>query len=246
MTEISALWDFEDPAGSEQRFRAAASDADGTERAVLLTQVARALGLQDRYDDAHAVLDEVASAAHAWDSEMTVKARVALERGRLLRSAGRGDESAEHFQDAAALARAGRDDALEVDALHMTALLASLPADAVRLNREALDRARASTAPDARRWEPSLLNNLGCALVDDGRLEEALSVFESAVPLRAARDERRETQIARWMVAWTMRLLGRTEDALRMQRALKEELVADGLEDEYVDEELALLEKQST
>ena len=44
------------------------------------------------------------------------------------------------------------------------------------------------------------------------------------------------------MVAWTLRNLGRTAEALAMQRALKTELTAIGEEDPYVDEELALLE----
>ena len=51
MTDLRPLWNFDDPAGSEQRFRAAADVAEGAERLVLLTQVARALGLQERYDD---------------------------------------------------------------------------------------------------------------------------------------------------------------------------------------------------
>jgi len=243
VADIRALWDFDDPVGSEQRFRAAAAAADGPERAVLLTQVARALGLQERYADGHALLDDLTDPS---DKPGRLQAHVDLERGRLLRSAGQGDQARQYFADAARLAAEAGDEALEVDALHMSALLETVPADAVRANREALDRARASSDPEARRWEASLLNNLGCALVDDGRLDEALDVFETAVPLREARDERRETQIARWMVAWTLRLMGRTDEALTMQRALKTELGAEGVEDEYVDEELALLEQQAT
>lgn len=237
MADIRALWDFEDPAGSEQRFRSAAADADGADRAVLMTQVARALGLQERYDAGHAVLDGLVSEPPA------VRAHVELERGRLLRSAGREDEAGQHFGEAARRAREAGDDGLEVDALHMSALLETVPADAVRANREALDRAMTSSDPAARRWQPSLLNNIGCALVDDGRLEEALETFRIAVPLREAAGEHRESQIARWMVAWTLRLMGRIDEALAMQRALKEELATDGIEDPYVDEELALLEK---
>jgi hypothetical protein len=45
------------------------------------------------------------------------------------------------------------------------------------------------------------------------------------------------------MVAWTLRLLGRPDEALAMQRALKAELEAAGEQDEYVDQELALLEQ---
>jgi len=242
MTDVRELWDFDDPIGSEQRFRAAADASEGVDRAVLMTQVARALGLQERPDEGHAVLDELS----ADDLGPAERAHVEIERGRLFRSAGSVEESGSHFRDAARLAREAGDDALEVDAMHMSALLETEPADAVLLNREALVRARGSSDPAARRWEPSLLNNLGCALVDAGRLDEALEVFESAVPQREERGERRETQIARWMVAWTLRLMDRTDEALAMQRALKKELTADGVEDEYVDEELALLEKAAT
>ena len=41
----------------------------------------------------------------------------------------------------------------------------------------------------------------------------------------------------------TLRLLGRTHEALAMQRELKAELEAAGATDEYVDQELALLEQ---
>jgi hypothetical protein len=41
----SDLWDFDDPAGSEQRFREAAAAAEGGQRGIWMTQVARALGL---------------------------------------------------------------------------------------------------------------------------------------------------------------------------------------------------------
>ena len=44
------------------------------------------------------------------------------------------------------------------------------------------------------------------------------------------------------MVAWSLRNLGRTDEALAAQRALKKELDAAGATDPYVDEELAILE----
>jgi hypothetical protein len=43
------------------------------------------------------------------------------------------------------------------------------------------------------------------------------------------------------MVAWALRNLGRNEEALAMQTALKAELDSVGEEDPYVDEELQLL-----
>jgi hypothetical protein len=255
--DFTALWDFDDPAASEQRFRQIADDAAddahdaagpsrAAERLEALTQVARALGLQGRYDEAHAVLDTVdgdpSRPRLPGPAGPRVRSRLQLERGRLHRSSGSGGPAAGCFEDAAVLAREAGDEALEIDALHMQALAATVPDTAVRLNRRALRLARASQEPAARRWVASLLNNLGCALVDAGHLDDALSVFVEAVDVRARQGERRETQVGRWMVAWTLRLLGWDAEALAAQRALKDELAADGVEDPYVDEEIALLE----
>ena len=236
MTDLRALWDFDDPAGSEQRFRAAADAAEGRDRVVLLTQVARALGLQERYDEAHALLDELAV------GDDLVAAHVSLERGRLLRSAGDPAAAAPHFAAAARAAGTAGDDALRVDALHMVALVAD-PADQLARNEEALELACRSSDPAARRWEASLLTNIGMVHADAGRWGDALASFEQALAVRELTGTPDEQCVARWMVAWSLRRLGRPGDALVMQRELRAELDEAGLSDPYVDEELALLEQ---
>src|SRR6266545_7528246 len=45
---IDTLWDFDDPAASEHRFRERLASTAGDERLEVLTQLARAQGLQDR------------------------------------------------------------------------------------------------------------------------------------------------------------------------------------------------------
>jgi len=63
--QIDALWDLDDPTASEGRFRAAASSTADSQLALILgTQVARALGLQRRFDEALAVQRALA-AEHA-------------------------------------------------------------------------------------------------------------------------------------------------------------------------------------
>ena len=234
MIDPTPLWDFDDPAGSEQRFREAAEGAEGADRPVLLTQVARALGLQERYDEGHALLDDLAA------SDDEVVARIALERGRLLRSSGQPAEALPHFLAAADAARAAGLDVLRVDALHMVALVGD-PAEQVRLNEEALAVAHASHDPRARDWDASLLNNIAMVHADAGDFDRALPLFEEALAARERIGDPGRTRVARWMVAWALRHLGRTAEALEIQRALKSELVAAGAEDPYVDEELALL-----
>lgn len=235
MDEIRGRWDFDDPAGSEARFREAATAADGVRRELLLTQVARALGLQERYEDGHALLDGLRA------DHREVAVRTALERGRLLRSAGDEAASAPHFDTAARLAAEAGLAGLQVDALHMAALVA--PEDErVHLTSSALDVARASPDPEARRWAPSLLNNLGLAHADTGDFAAALDAFEEALELRLQAADTVATRVARWMVGWALRNLGRDEEALATMRALKAELDAVGAVDTYVDQELALLE----
>jgi tetratricopeptide (TPR) repeat protein len=234
MTDVTDLWDFDDPAGSEQRFRAAADVAEGTDRLVLLTQVARALGLQERYDEGHAVLDHLA----VDDPEVAIRA--SLERGRLLRSAGDPEAARPHFEAAAAAARENGLEGLHVDALHMVALVAPAE-DQRRLTEEALAVARGATDPVARDWDASLLNNLGMTHADAGEWPAALAAFEEALAARRRIGDPARTRVATWMVGWALRNLGRTDEALAVQTALKAELESVGEEDPYVDEELALL-----
>jgi tetratricopeptide (TPR) repeat protein len=234
MTDPRELWDFDDPAGSEQRFRQAVDTAEGSDRLVLLTQVARALGLQERYAEGHAVLDQLAV------DDPEVVTRTALERGRLFRSSGDPEAARPHFEAAAGSAGAAGLEELQVDALHMVALVAPAE-DQHRLIEEALAVARTSTDPVARDWDASLLNNLGMVQADAGDWPAALETFEQALAARERIGDPGRTRVAKWMVGWALRNLGRTDEALAVQTALKAELQAVGEEDPYVDEELALL-----
>jgi tetratricopeptide (TPR) repeat protein len=235
MTDPTLLWDFDDPAGSERRLREAADIAEGTDRLVRLTEVARALGLQERYADAHALLDQLAV------SDAEVAARVSLERGRLLRSGGDAESARPHFEAAERTAAEAGLDALRVDALHMIALVVE-PEERLAVDERALELASNSRDPAARDWDASLLNNIGMVHADAGDFGTALTRFEEALAARERIGDPENIRIARWMVAWALRHLGRTDEALAMQRAIKAELDAEGRADPHVDEELALLE----
>lgn len=234
---MAELWDFRDPAGSEARFRAAVVAADPRRSRILATQVARALGLQDRFEEGHAVLDEIDDPGD--DPELAV--RVLLERGRLYRSAGDDGVALPLFERAAASARTAGLDALQIDALHMLALVQQ-PDDGRATTERALALARASSEEAALAWEGSLLNNLGMSHADAGEWPEALDTFEQALTVRRRVGDPETEKVARWMVAWALRNLGRADEALAIQRALRAEHEAAGTEDPFVLEELALLE----
>ena len=235
-TDLRGLWDFDHPGASEQRFRALAATSDEPLATLARTQVARALGLQERYDEGHAVLNGLTTA----DPESEV--RLALERGRLLRSAGEAAAARPHFEAAAEAAGAAGLEELEVDALHMVALVLGPGEDRLAAQHAALARARTATAPAARDWDASLLNNIGMEHAGAGDHTAALAAFEEALAARERIGDPARTRVARWMVAWSLRHLGEVGRAREIQLALKAELERAGAHDPYVDEELELLD----
>lgn len=228
---IDALWDFDDPVASEGRFRAAADSASGNERDILMTQVARAVGLQGKYPDALSLLDSLP----AQPEELRV--RVMLERGRVLNSSGSPDAARPLFEAALSAATDAGFEHLAIDALHMVAIVAPA-AEQESLNRRALALAAAADDPRARDWRASLLNNLGWAVFERGDYSQALAVFEDALAARIEQGKLVNIQIARWSIGRTLRALGRIPDALGIQRALAHEHEQAGTSDPYVDEEI--------
>jgi tetratricopeptide (TPR) repeat protein len=246
--DLDALWDFSDPAASERRFSQALPTATGDDALVLQTQIARTHGLRKDFDKARAVLAQVEPRLK--DAGPEPKIRYELEMGRTYASAThpRDSQTPEakskaraHFDSALAVARKASLDGLAIDAIHMMAFLDTAPADQEKWAREALAIVMASDQPAAKRWEGSVRNNLGYALHQQGRYEEALVEFRKAVEIRERGTNPVATRTAHWMVAWTLRAMGRIDEALAIQLRLQKEGEAAGKPDPYVFEELALL-----
>jgi len=238
MTALDGLWDFDDPAASEARFReaidAAEADDDHATSDEGRTQQARALGLQGRFRDAHLILDQVA-ADHPADDR--VRVRVLLERGRLLRSSGDAAASAP-FEAAWATASRLGEDGLAVDAAHMLALIDAPPGEQA-WHMRALDLADSSPDPAARKWRGSLWNNIGWARFEANDLDGALAAFETALAARREQGKPKETRIAEWCVARCLRVLGRPSEALATQERLAAEAMTAGEpEDAFCTEEI--------
>jgi tetratricopeptide (TPR) repeat protein len=239
--KLDALWNFADPAESEARFRAeslrhAPGSRESTEAS---TQIARAQGLQRKFDAADATLDGVARTLDAHPAR--VRVRYLLERGRRDNSSGRIAEATRWFDQA--LAASQGDDLpgaayYRVDALHMLAI-ASPPSQALEWHRRALAAANAATDVRTRGWRASLLNNLGWTLHDRGDYAEALDCWRQALAAREAMGDPGNIRIARWTVARGLRSLARLDEAESIQRALASELASAGTPDGYVFEELA-------
>lgn len=233
------LWDFDQPAVSEQRFRATLAGAIDDEEALLLrTQLARSLGLQRRFDESAVELDAVVEWIEAGAPGATPLVRVyeRLERGRMHRSSGQPERAVPLFLAALEGAQATGLDHVATDAAHMMAIVGEGD-EQIEWARRALAIATASSQPRARRWIGSIENNLGWTLHDLGRFDEAQEHFELALAARIEEGDPERLRIARWTVARGLRSLGRLDEALETQR----DLAANGPEDGYVEEELAEL-----
>jgi tetratricopeptide (TPR) repeat protein len=236
--DLESRWAYDKPVESEALFRKMlAEDArlSANERLEVETQIARALALQERFDEATRALDAV---ERARSRDAVVAARLHLERGRVLRSSGAAEAARPEFERALAAAERAHHEFLVADALHMLALVA--PRDeTVAAHLAAIARVEQSSDPRVRRWLAPLHNNLGWAYHDRGEFSEALAEFERAAPLYAVRGNADDARFARWAVARALRSLGRCAEALPAQQTLLAETAAAGVEDGFVHEEIA-------
>jgi Tfp pilus assembly protein PilF len=246
--DLTTLWDFDRPEVSEQRFREALSRASGDDALILQTQIARTYGLRKDFDRARGILKDIEPAIGSAGGE--ARARYELELGRTYASATHPPEAQtpqnrerarSAYMAALAAARAAQLDGLSIDAIHMLAFVDTAPEDQLRWAREALAVVESSSQPAAKRWEASIRNNLGYALHQLGRYDEALVQFRQAVAIRERGTNPQATRTAHWMVARTLRVMGRADEALEVQLRLERECDAAGQPDPYVFEELEAL-----
>ena len=234
---LRGLWDFSALDGSEARLRAQLEcEPDDAGRAEVLTQLARVEGLRGRFAEAEALVAEAET--HADESNIA-RARVDLERGRILRSYGNPAAALPLFERAFQTALAAGQEFVAVDAAHMAAIAAEGDA-AEAWTQRGIELAQTSGEPGVDYWLGPLLNNLGWHRVEAGELELALVSFRGALEARE-RDPGKPAQveIARCAVAKVLRLLGRPREALPLleQAVAWTEMV--GRPDGWFHEELA-------
>jgi tetratricopeptide (TPR) repeat protein len=238
--DLDSLWDYDDPEASEIAFRRLIPDesesVDTAFLAELLTQIARAQGLQMKFEEAHHTLDQAESLL---EQNMTrARIRYLLERGRVYNSSGEREKSERYFIDAWNLGRRSKEDFYTVDALHMLAIVTS-PEEQLSWAEAAMDAAEKSKDERAKKWLGSLYNNTGWTYHDLGEYEKALDMFEKSLAWNQLHGDAARVRIARWAIARAYRSLGRLQEALDIQLALEEEIDAAGIEpDGYVYEEI--------
>lgn len=246
--DLTPLWDFGKPADTEQRFLAALEGASPEDALILQTQIARTHGMRRDFARAQAILAAIQDDALVASPEAQV--RYFLELGRTFASATHPPESqtSEAIDAARSLylqafdvARANELDGLAIDALHMMAFVDKEPEAQLEWDRKALAYLEQSNQPEAKAWEGSLRNNVGYALYQQGRYEDAVEEFIHSLMAHERVGKPRNVRVAYWMIAWTYRAQERFQEALEIQLRLERECAEAGEPDPYVFKELGLL-----
>ncbi|HJR86818.1 MAG TPA: tetratricopeptide repeat protein [Acidimicrobiia bacterium] len=212
---IYQAWDFAAPAASREIFklRAESAESEATHQ-IWQTQVGRTHGLENDFAHARKVLNEVEARLAQISPGLErhhLAARHAIEWGRVLNSEGDPTSARPFFERALREATVAGAEGLAIDALHMIAIVEGGlggPSQSREWNEKALIRARQSEDPDARRWQASLLNNLGWDHLDSGDAIGALALFEEALVERRQSGNAELIQIAEEAVAEARTLLG--------------------------------------
>ena len=248
--DVSALWDFNKPELSEERFRSALSNASADDALLLQTQIARTYGIRSNFSQAQQILSDIEPQIQ--NASIEAKVRYYLELGRTYSSATHPPASQttevrelarSAYMRAYELAQNGKLDSLAIDALHMMTFVDTAPEEQLEWNRKAMTLMQSSSQQDTKKWEGSLRNNTGYVLHRLGRYEEALLEFKLALAAHERGGNPQSIRIAHWMIAWTLRGLGQLNEAIEIQLRLERECDKAGEPDPYVFEELELLYK---
>ena len=249
--DLATLWDFSNPQLSEQRFRTELANSSGDDALILTTQIARTYGLRKDFSRARSILTEIESKIPSAGAE--ARARFDLEYGRTYSSATHPPETQTDatkalartkYEAALAVAREAKLDTLAIDAIHMLAFVDTAPSDQLKWAQTALAVVEASEQPAAKKWEASIRNNLGYALFQLGRYDEALMQFKLALAIRERGTNSEATRTAHWMIAWTLRAMKRPVEAIAIQLRLEREGDLAKQPDPYVFEELEILYRE--
>lgn len=232
---LRPLWDFTDLDASERRLHLALdSEAHAQGRAEVLTQLARVEGLRRRFDEANRLLAEAEALGGGAE---VVRARLLLERGRLLRLSGDLATALPLFEEAFETALRARQEFIAGDAAHM----AALAGDMTGWTERGLALARRSA--DAASWAGTLLNNLGWWHSERLEHEESLAAYTAALEAREREPATGERpylrEAARCGVAKALVALGRAEEAVPLLEQAVEWSRATGSSDRRFHELLA-------
>jgi len=242
--DFNDLWDYSDPAGTEETFNKLLADQSSSNNIAyylqLQTQIARTYSLRGEFEQAHKILDGVEERM-AGDDIVTV--RYLLERGRSFNSDGQPEQAIPLFERATIIAEKIGAEYYWIDALHMLGI-AALESEQLDWNLKGVVAARSCSDERARNWEGALLNNIGWTYFEQKAYQNALKTFEETATFYEDKPQHlNRYQIAQWSIAKTVRMLDRPKEGLAILRELEAAGKMDGFTEEEIGECLLALDQ---
>ena len=240
--KIDTMWNYGKPEETREKFLELLKEQEATApleyTLELKTQIARTFSLQANFEKAHGILDEVES--QLTSDTPVAKVRYLLERGRSFNSDGKKEKARQLFVSSYSEARTISAANYAIDAAHMVAIAAKDLDEKIAWSEKGIAEAKSAEDPKVKRWIGVFYNNMGWDLFEAKRYEEALEKFQQCENFHREQANEGPLSRAKWSVAKTYRLLGKTEESLKIQLALLE--ATNGVDESgYGYEELAEL-----
>lgn len=243
---LDQLWNPADPNASESSLRALLpegqklADQDSGFLIELYCLIARAEAVQGKFSQAHSSIDQ----AHALlESKQAVcslspKIRWLIERGRLHILEKTPSQARALLSEAWNLAIDSGEDYFTVEIAQLMAATEPQKTQQDWLTR-AITIAENSPQQKSKFWLGGLYTSLGWKFYDLRQYENAIEAFRNALRHHQARGTQREAFFAQWAIGKVLRVQGKTEEALEIQKALLAELGIGGQREGRLYEELA-------
>jgi len=234
MNEISTTWQLDhfdelfigNPVDIERNLSAllpeAEKRADKSSYLQILSQIALAQAMQQKFDIAHQTLDKAEKLLEP--QYQLAKIRLLLERGRVYHQSDRLDQALSLFIQSYDLSRLSPEfDFHTVNASHMVAIVEKHAEGKIEWNKRAINLAEQTKDERCHAWLGPIYNNLAQNYIEAEKYLEALQSFEKCKAHAEERGDQIVIRGALWGVGRALRGLNKLDQALDIQNDLLKE-----------------------
>ena len=188
----------------------------------ILSQIALAQAMQQKFDIAHQTLDKAEKLLEP--QYQLAKIRLLLERGRVYHQSDRLDQALSLFIQSYDLSRLSPElDFHTVNAAHMVAIVEKHAEGKIEWNKRAINLAEQTKEERCHAWLGPIYNNLAQNYIEAEKYLEALQSFEKCKAHAEERGDQIVIRGALWGVGRALRGLNKLDQALDIQNDLLKE-----------------------
>lgn len=233
--DYDGYWNSEDLMGTEIRIRELSLTSPEA-----LTQLARVQALQGNLPAARVTIDEARKAIFESGKPIDKRAELRwnLEQGRILCLTMTPAKALNFFTSAWLLAQDLGEVYFSIDAALMLSIIRP-PKFQNEWLHKAIEIAETAQIPQAKMWLAQLYTMDGWHSFDFRQYDKALSSFEKALEKSSGQNSDGKTYVIEWCVGRALRALNRSEEALKIQKALQTKMSATGRANGHVVLEIA-------